>query len=428
LTRCGLEDCVAPVDAACVMRILFLSNMYPPYDIGGYEQWCQEVADALRGRGHTLEVLTSRHGVNPGDAPRSQDGVTRVLHLQADLNYYQPADFFLKRGFRERANLRHLRETLDRFRPDVTMAWGMWNLSRALPFWAERLMPGRVTYYISSYWPADVDLHTQYWRLPARRAISEQIKRPLRALASAQLRREGYPPNLEFAHAVCCSRYVRDTLVAAGKLPDSASVLHGGIDPAPFSSAHRHDERERRGPLRLVYFGRLIEDKGVHTALEALGLLAQQGDARQVELTVLGSGIVEAPRTDDRPGIEDQVRFVGKVQRADVPAWLSRFDVFLFTSIWPEPLARTLMEAMAAGLVVVGTDAGGSPEIFSYFDEKLLFRPGDAQGLAERLTRLLADDELRRRLAQRGRQVAQTHFSLDRMVQEVEAHLLRVGA
>ena len=50
------------------------------------------------------------------------------------------------------------------------------------------------------------------------------------------------------------------------------------------------------------------------------------------------------------------------------------------------------MEAMAAGLVVVGTDTGGSPEIFSHFDENLLFLPGDARALAERLTRLIGDD------------------------------------
>lgn len=414
------------------MRILFLSNMYPPHDIGGYEQWCQEVADVLRGRGHTVEVLTSRYGVSPQDAPRSQDGITRLLHLEADLHYYQPADFFLKRGFRERANLKYLTATIERVKPDVAMVWGMWNLSHAVPFWAERLLPDRVAYYVSSYWPADTDPHTQYWSLPAGHALTEQIKRPLRALARARLRREGYPPHLALEHAVCCSRYVRDTLVAAGKLPHSAGVLHGGIDPAPFSTAPRDERPDRRGPLRLVYFGRLIEDKGVHTALEALGLLAQRGEAGRVELTILGGGHPDYEtrlRTMTAElGIAEQVRFVGKVQRADVPGWLGRFDVFLFTSIWPEPLARTLMEAMAAGLVVVGTDAGGSPEIFSYFDENLLFRPGDAHGLAARLTRLMGDDALRRRLAHRGRQVVESHFSLDRMVREVEAHLAGVVA
>ena len=47
------------------MRILFLSNFYPPHAIGGYEQWCQEVADRLQARGHVVTVLTSRYGLQP---------------------------------------------------------------------------------------------------------------------------------------------------------------------------------------------------------------------------------------------------------------------------------------------------------------------------------------------------------------------------
>ena len=83
--------------------------------------------------------------------------MARVLHLQSNLDYYRPTDFFLRRGIRERANLRYLRQAIERFRPDVAMVWGMWHLSHALPFWIERLMPGRVAYYISSYWPTDTN-------------------------------------------------------------------------------------------------------------------------------------------------------------------------------------------------------------------------------------------------------------------------------
>ncbi|MBN2391114.1 MAG: hypothetical protein JXR84_10330, partial [Anaerolineae bacterium] len=65
------------------MRLLFLSNLYPPFDIGGYEQWCQEMAVCLRQRGHTVHVLTSRYGVN--GVSRSEQDITRTLYLQADV-------------------------------------------------------------------------------------------------------------------------------------------------------------------------------------------------------------------------------------------------------------------------------------------------------------------------------------------------------
>jgi hypothetical protein len=64
------------------MQLLFLSNNYPPYSLGGYEQWCREVAVALAQRGHLVHVLTSNVGAR--QAVEQMDGVTvhRRLHLE----------------------------------------------------------------------------------------------------------------------------------------------------------------------------------------------------------------------------------------------------------------------------------------------------------------------------------------------------------
>ena len=175
-----------------MMRVLFLSNLYPPYDIGGHEQLCQEVMVCLQDRAHIVKVLTSRYGVR--SSSNTERGVTRTLYLQTDLDYYRPLHFFLKRSRQERANLEELRRMLNNFCPDVVMVWGVWNLSLNLPYWLERWMPNRVTYYIGSYWPADVDADSAYWRLPARRPITELLKKPLRKWALRQLRRTDYPP------------------------------------------------------------------------------------------------------------------------------------------------------------------------------------------------------------------------------------------
>ena len=77
------------------MRILFISNHYPPCDSGGWEQNCQEMVERLQARGHSCHVLTSRYGVC--GRVQAEEGVTRSLHLEADAHYYRPVDFFLKR-------------------------------------------------------------------------------------------------------------------------------------------------------------------------------------------------------------------------------------------------------------------------------------------------------------------------------------------
>ena len=405
------------------MRLLFLSNLYPPFDLGGFEQWCHEVTLHLRQRGHTVHVLTSRYGLD--GAKPEEDAVTRSLYLQADLHYYRPGDFFLKRPFQERANVQELHRVLQQFEPDLVLVWGMWNLSRWLPYWAERWLPGRVAYYMASYWPGDPDIHEEYWRLPAKRPVTNLLKRALSALALAQLRAEGYPPPLRFEHVTCCSRYVRDTLVASGALPASAGVLYGGIDPEPFLRQPRQASSD--GRLRLLYFGVLSPHKGVHTALEALGLLKERHLLERVKLTLIGSGHPDYEarlhRLVEELGLGEAVQFVGRVPREQIPSWLGGFDVFLFTSVWPEPFGRVIIEAMASGLVVVGADVGGSREIFRDYDSELLFQPGDAQGLAERIERVLADPSLMERLSEEGRRLVLERFALERMVNDFEAWL-----
>jgi glycogen synthase len=409
------------------MRILFLSNLYPPHDIGGHEQLCQEVTVRLNDRSHTVNVLTSRHGVQ--SSRRTEPGVTRSLYLQTDLDYYHPLDFFFKRSRQERANLQELRRMLDKFRPDVVMVWGVWNLSLNLLYWLEQWMPSRVTYYIGSYWPTDIDPDSAYWRLPARRPITELLKKPLRKWALHQLYRKGYPPTLRFERALCCSKYVRDHLVDAGKLPSSAGVIHGGIDPNPFLDRAIVKTDTRQGPLRLLYFGRLIHDKGVHTAVEAMGLLREAGVLDQVELTILGSGHPQyeeyLKRLVAELGVASRVHFIDKVSRDEIPRWLRQFDTFLFTSIWPEPFGRTIVEAMAAGLVVIGSDVGGSREIFQEgYDSELLFPPEDHHALAHRIVQLIDDPERRQRMAQLGRQLVLKRFTLTYMVDRIESHLV----
>ena len=412
------------------MRLLFLSNLYPPYDLGGFEQLCQEVTVQLLQKGHIVKVLTSRYG-NELVIDHSGNVVDRSLHLQANIHHYRPIDFFLKRSMQEQADKRELRRTIDQFSPDLIVVWGMWNLSRNLAHWAEKWMPGRVAYYVASYWPNDLDIHEAYWRLPANRPVTELLKSPLRALALFQLRREGYPPSLGFEQTMCCSQYVRDTLVQAGKLPANAGVLYVGIIPEPFLRNPTMSSEIQESPLRLLYFGSLLPHKGVHTAIEAMFVLKQRKLVKRVELTILGGGHPDYEKRlrkmVTKYGIDDRVHFVGRLPRDEIPSRVRRFDVFLFTSIWPEPFGRTIIEAMVSGLVVIGSDVGGSREIFEHYNKELLFQPEDSRGLADRIIKVMGNRGLRQYLVQIGRQMVLERFTLDQMVDNIEDWLRGVA-
>ena len=406
------------------MRILFLSNLYPPHDLGGMEQLCQEAVDRLRARGHACHVLTSRYGVR--GQPPPEEGVTRSLYLEADVHYYRPLDFFFKRPWQERANRRALRRALDQFQSDLVFVWGMWNLSTRVAYWAEQWLPGRVAYAVASYWPMEPDMHEAYWRRPARRRWVEALKSPARRTILPSLARDRQAHSLSLEHVACVSDFVRHKLTAASALPHGARVIYNGIDPGPFLRAAAAHEPRRDG-LRLVYVGGLVNHKGVHTGVEALGRLKQRGEADGVHLTLVGGGHPDYEarlrRQVGELDLGEQVAFCGRVPRAEIAEILAAHDVFLFTSVYEEPIARTVMEAMAAGLAVVGTAVGGQREMLEDGVNALVFAPEDAPGLAECILQLQRDPALRARLAAAGRQMVLERFTLERMVDEMEAWL-----
>ena len=407
------------------MRLLFISNLYPPLELGGYEQWCQEVAGGFRARGHDVQILTSNYRAN--ELTSWETNVHRRLHLQADIHHYEPLHFLTRFQEEEAANKAALQQVIGAFRPDLILVWGMWNLSPSVAYWAEVLMPDRVAYFISSYWPADVDMHLQYWQLPANHVLGKWVKRPLRALANRQLQQNNYPPHLQFQHVRCCSHYVRDTLLQQDKIPTSAEVLLGGIDPTPFMRPSKPSQTNGNHKLRLLFAGRLVEDKGVNTAVEALGLLRQQNQAADLELTILGGGHPGYEALLHDLAAENQVtahiKFCPQVPRAEIPNWMEGHDVFLFTSIWPEPMARVVMEAMAAGLLVIGSEVGGQTEMLVNEVNSLTFFPEDARQLSQQILRLQQNPALLPKLAQAGQQLVLKQFTLVRMINDMEAWL-----
>lgn len=146
------------------MRILFITNLYPPCDLGGWEQNCQEIVQRFTARGHVCHVLTSSYGADKETPP--EECISRSLYLEADIHYYRPLDFFLRRPGQERANQNIVRRTIEQFQPDVVFVWGMWNLSHQIPYWAEQWLPGRVAYSVAGYWFMQPGPHEAYWQYP----------------------------------------------------------------------------------------------------------------------------------------------------------------------------------------------------------------------------------------------------------------------
>ncbi|MGD8750764.1 MAG: glycosyltransferase family 4 protein [Anaerolineales bacterium] len=404
------------------MRILVLTNFYPPLELGGYGQWCYEITQWLQSRGHCIEVLTSNYQTNR--APKDEPGVQRSLYLEGDLNYYSLTHFFTKWPEQHSENLNNLKNTIESFAPDVIFVWGMWAMSKALPAMAEKLMPSRVVYFISDYWPSFVDTHTSYWYSKARRWYMRPIKRVMRKYAQSILLKS-VSPNLIFQHAIIVSQAVKDTLVNSNDKFDHATVIRGGTDISRFDDIEDRDFSKK--PLELLYAGQLVEHKGVHTAIEAMAELVNDKGIDCITLTIVGSGHPDYENhlreLVKNRGLKEYVIFYGRVDKDEMPQILSQYDVLIFPSIYEEPLARMTQEAMAARLVVVGTPTGGTKEILKEGKNGLTFMAEDSSDLAEQISKLIDDPELCRQLAESGRRSVEEYFNLDRMATEIEIYL-----
>lgn len=410
------------------LRILFLSNSYPPIRSGGYDQLCHDVAGALRVRGHDVAVLTSREEC--ATAVREPGGVYRYLQRQNDLFFYRPAYFFLGRKTRERQNQRALEQVVAEVQPDLLMVWGMWGMSHRILSVAERMFPARIVYYLADYWPISDDLDRAYWKLPTRRPFMRPVKEVLRRIARRQIGAD-QARSLRFDHVLCVSEALKRHMIDGGLQIEHAQVIHNGIDVDDFlieDAATRH--RSQQDTLRLLYAGQVAPHKGVFTLVEALARLAEADQISRLTLTIIGTGhpdnMTRMETLIRTRGLTDRVILRAAVPREAMPAVLREHDVLLFPSIYEEPLARIVQEAMLVGLAVIGTTTGGTKEILVDRENGLTFEPDDAEGLAAQIARLVADPGERDRLVAAGRRTILDHFTLDRMADEVEAYLQRM--
>jgi glycosyltransferase involved in cell wall biosynthesis len=408
------------------MRLLLLSNFYPPASRGGFEQWCQEVAEGLNARGHQVMVLTSRHGQEQLEGA-DPDWVRRELYLEMELATLRNGlQFFTNRKARENENMLRLRRLVESFEPDVILIWGMWNLPRSLPALAEKLKPGRVAYYMGDYWPTLPGQHEVYWQVPPRNWVTSIPKALLRPVAERVLANEEKPA-LEFERVIFPTVFMRDEFQRRGILLHETSTIYGAIDTSLYPYRNGLSDAQHDGELSLLYIGRLSPDKGVHTAIKALGNLVHVRGFNQLRLTVIGTGEPEYEAhlryLAREEKVQSLVTFLGAQPKEAMSAFYRRADLFLFTSVWPEPFGRVIVEAMASGVAVVGTATGGAAEILVENENALLFPPGDAISLAEQIARLVESPTLRQQLAQGGRRTALTKFDLQRMTTDIEAYL-----
>lgn len=173
-------------------------------------------------------------------------------------------------------------------------------------------------------------------------------------------------------------------------------VLYNAVDASTITASKEDDGY-------LLYLGRLSAEKGIETLVEA------QARANVAPLVVAGTGPLEARLHADYPDVD----FRGHLSGAELEATIRKAAAIVIPSRWFENCPMSVLEAMAYGKPVIGSDIGGIPELVQHEVTGLLFPAGDTDALAGQITRLMEQPKLRKSYGCAARQRLEQEFSID---------------
>jgi glycosyltransferase involved in cell wall biosynthesis len=363
-------------------------------NLGGAALSVLELAAGQRRRGHDVLVVAGR--IPPGEA--SMEHVADEL----DVPYLHLASLQRELSVTgDLATIRAIRRLLRERRPDVLHTHT-----------AKAGTTGRVAALVSGGGRPSAVVHTFHGHV-LHGYFGPVSERVFRLVERALARRSD--------RIVAVSNEVRDDLLALHIAPPAKiAVVPYGFDLDARTRADAATGARTRAEAGLDPNAFVIGWAGRVTAIkQPLDLVRTVAKVDGGVLVLAGDGelrpaVVELAR---ELAVADRVKVLGYVD--DIAAWYAAFDTFLLTSL-NEGTPVVAIEAQAAGVPVVATDAGGTRTVVEDGVTGFVVPIGAVDALAERLIRLRDDDALRERLADAGREHMRERFSVERMVDDIE--------
>lgn len=396
------------------LKLLVLTNMYPPHHLGGYELLSRDVLEHLRRAGHEVTVLTSWRGRR---RPWGRGDERRWLRLRLPQEPMRGGLAMELLGYVWNRVVAGV--VVARVQPDAVVVFNSSGLGAPLLGALHRQGRRPVLHDVCDTYlvhMAGADAWLSLRDAPLRGA-RRAARRVLLAAGRPVL---GGAPRVGLCRSHFRSQWLLDQHRAAPHLDvDGAVVIRNGTklpaDPPPPAP-----------PASILFVGRLVPEKGPQILLDALAALPREALAREPRVTIAGPAPDEAfceelrgraARLDGVP-----VEFLGHIPHAAALHAMREHAILAYPVTWDEPSGGSLPEAMAAGMAVVATGTGGSGELLVDGENALVVPPGDADALAGALGRLILDDGLRARVTAGARATAAA-MPLDAMLDEVAARI-----
>lgn len=395
------------------MRILVISNFYPPHHQSGYEVGCREIVESLKARGHNIRVLTSTYGIGER---RIEGHVYRWLRacLRETLAWRSVV-------IKEVINQTAFKELCLDFQPEIVFIFNLSNISISLGTMAQEIgLP--TCYYISDNWfiTKEKDHWYQIWSNGKSGCdVLPYFSRKFKLLTPSK--------HLNFKNLIFTNRNLKNISGQLSKLETYTAIIPWGIDNDYFS----YKESQGQKPNRLLYVGKIKPNKNLDTAIKALGILKRDYDCDDMSLNLVGKKsstdyVSYLRNLAEKYGVLEKIYFSDFNSRKNMKDLYQTHDIFIFTSVCEDSSSIAILEAMSCGLPVVSSAIESLSDVLKDEYDALVFPKENPKLCATQILRFVKDPLFFKSIRRNARNTIEERFCLEKSAISVEEELKRV--
>ncbi len=402
------------------MKVLFVSEYYPPKIMGGGEINLELLAAALVQKGVEVLVLTSYH---PGlEKCEKKDGVLIYRKLKTGKN---PSSAFenVKRSLVfPKSIVKEVTEIIKQQKLDAVHFIGTSIMAAPklkdskIPLFAtvesyptlcpkgDRIFHGKRECVIKCSFKEFLSCQLDSQEI-GKMKNKWYLKYNAPALAYVYRYYQQLNEALPYCNLIAISEYVQGLLKQQGH---ESIVIPNALPVEKFKTVKNKNRK-----IKLLYLGSLIKSKGAHVLVDAIHGL-------DCEVDFYGEGVLKEELEQKIQQHKLPITLHDQVPYAEIPSLYAQADIVVFPSIWPEPFGRIAIEAMAAGKPVIGSAIGGIKETITE-GTGILVDPGNVKQLREAIEVLMHDSKLRQNMGEKGRKIVQEKYAEEKVVERLIA-------
>ena len=377
------------------MRILILSNYYPPHYIGGYELACYDTVKYLESVGHEVFVVTGNH------AEESED-FSKVYRKLKYIDYKNSS--YKNKHEVESYNYDVTSNAIDVINPDIVYIWSL-RLVSLSPLWAIEKHNKKKIFEIGDFWMKGF----------LSNSFSSKLKRKTKELLPGFKAKK-----VEISPVITVSKWMIPHMKDLYGSKEVYCVPNG-------TTITREKYDKPQNTMNYMFCGRLDYSKGLDIAIKALSSLKDR-EIENFRLDIYGDGdknyILKCKKIIKILKLEDNIFFHGK--KSDLKDAYKKAHVLLMPTRMKEPFGLVLIEAMNYGVVPIATNDYGPLEIISNEEDGLHFDITDANDLEKKILLINNNWSLLKRYRENAYKKVAKKYDINIVKNTVEKILLEV--